>query len=364
MTTPAAPPVAEEVAAAHATAQDAIRAAALAQVLQVWLTMPRDLADLLTWWFGSARDDIYLYTAIGQELMASEAPDYVRDSLTLQGWDATVAQIDPVRFAGIASDGRDLDTLLDQAMWRTWTAREDGKSDAQARTEGEYALRRIVFQQITDAGREADQVVIVGTDLVERADPEIIENYIPAVPIAPRRLTRAEREQLLKERKRASPTPLGWIRMLTPPSCGRCAILAGRWYGWNDGFQRHDNCDCRHIPAPESAAGDLTVDPQVYFDSLSPEEQDYYFGVANAEAIRNGADMSQVINASGRKGATYTVDGSQYTREGTTRQGFYGRTPPGTKKVRRPTPLQIYRDSDGDREQARRALREFGYLVD
>ena len=29
---------------------------------------------------------------------------------------------------------------------------------------------------------------------------------------------------------------IGHIRTLIPPSCSRCAILAGRFYRWSDGF--------------------------------------------------------------------------------------------------------------------------------
>lgn len=43
-------------------------------------------------------------------------------------------------------------------------------------------------------------------------------------------------------------TETGYIRTLTPPSCSRCAILAGRWYRWSDGFQRHPGCDCEMVP--------------------------------------------------------------------------------------------------------------------
>src|SRR5690606_27642678 len=44
----------------------------------------------------------------------------------------------------------------------------------------------------------------------------------------------------------------GYVRMLNPPSCSRCAVLAGRFYKKNQGFLRHPGCDCRHIPASEA----------------------------------------------------------------------------------------------------------------
>ncbi len=92
------------------------------------------------------------------------------------------------------------------------------------------------------------------------------------------------------------PRVTGYVRMLNPPSCDRCAILAGKRYLWNEGFQRHPNCDCIHIPASENIAGDLTTDPYQYFKSLSERDQDHIFGKANAQAIRDGADIYRVTN--------------------------------------------------------------------
>lgn len=96
------------------------------------------------------------------------------------------------------------------------------------------------------------------------------------------------------------PQVTGYVRMLNPPSCSRCVILAGKRFQWNQGFQRHPNCDCIHIPATESLAGDFTTDPYAYFNSLSPQEQDRWFGGANAQAIRDGADIYRVENTRNR----------------------------------------------------------------
>jgi hypothetical protein len=117
-------------------------------------------------------------------------------------------------------------------------------------------------------------------------------------------------------------TVTGYVRMLNPPSCSRCALLAGKWYRKNTGFRRHPGCDCRHIPSSESVAGDLTVDPNVYFDSLGKAEQDRVFTKAGAEAIRSDANINQVVNA--RRGMqSAQVGGRQIlaTTEGTTRRG-------------------------------------------
>lgn len=119
------------------------------------------------------------------------------------------------------------------------------------------------------------------------------------------------------------------------------------------------NCDCVHVAVSDRPnADDLTVNPYTYFKSLSKEDQDKYFGVAASKAIRDGADIHQVINA--RRGVTTADDGRRYTTSGTTRRGFYGR---GGSRVRRPTPQQIYKDAKGDQAEAVRMLRRFGYIV-
>lgn len=92
------------------------------------------------------------------------------------------------------------------------------------------------------------------------------------------------------------PQVTGYVRMLNPPSCSRCTILAGKRFLWNQGFQRHPNCDCIHIPASEQVAGDLTTDPYEYFKSLSSKGQDKLLGKNNAQAVRDGADIYRVEN--------------------------------------------------------------------
>jgi hypothetical protein len=117
----------------------------------------------------------------------------------------------------------------------------------------------------------------------------------------------------------------GYVRMLTPPSCSRCVLLAGARYGMREAFQRHPGCDCRHIPASEDIAGDIMTTPGDYFDSLATAEQDKAFTKAGAEAIRNGADMGQVVNA--RRGMRAAQIGGRktlVTSSGTRRTGLYG----------------------------------------
>lgn len=110
---------------------------------------------------------------------------------------------------------------------------------------------------------------------------------------------------------------VGYVRMLTPPSCSRCAILAGTSSG-RDAFPRHPRCDCRAIPGLEGMEQDLTMNTGEYFETLptSADLADMYpgmtveerraaghvsqedvFTVAGARAIRDGANPAAVVNA-------------------------------------------------------------------
>jgi hypothetical protein len=110
----------------------------------------------------------------------------------------------------------------------------------------------------------------------------------------------------------------GYYRMLVPPSCSRCAILAGRRYGKAEAFNRHPHCDCVHIPVAEADDG-------LAFDAKRSIEAGNVTGLSKAElkAIELGADPAQVVNA--HRGMYTSADGRyRYTREGTTRQGVAG----------------------------------------
>ena len=118
-----------------------------------------------------------------------------------------------------------------------------------------------------------------------------------------------------------------WVRMLNPPSCGRCVVLAGTTSGSDAAFLRHPKCDCRNIPSSESRADDVRVDPYAYFESLDAAGQAKLMGSeANARAMRDGADLNQIINAYRKKGSVSAaqVNGRhiKFTTEGTTRRGY------------------------------------------
>lgn len=171
----------------------------------------------------------------------------------------------------------------------------------------------------------------------------------------------------------------GYVRMLNPPSCSRCVVLAGRFYRWNTGFRRHPKCDCIHTPctvkstAAAQAEGLLT-DPYEYFNSLSAKEQEQVFTKYGAQAIRDGADVYQVVNArAGMAGATRVRPSTgghrnlapwdprrRYTSQGTSRRSNYYRSGGGGRY--RLTPEGIYTQAR-PREETIELLRQNGYIL-
>jgi len=118
-----------------------------------------------------------------------------------------------------------------------------------------------------------------------------------------------------------------YVRMLNPPSCGRCVILAGKTTTQREAFDRHPGCDCRNVPSAEDTGDDSRTDPHAYLSELSPAEQDRALGSkANGQAFRDGADMNQIINAYRKSGGVRPAQihgvNIKYTREGTTRRGY------------------------------------------
>lgn len=90
------------------------------------------------------------------------------------------------------------------------------------------------------------------------------------------------------------PTLTGYIRYLNPPSCARCAILAGRVYRWSEVFDRHDNCDCDMIAVEnrDDMPDDAITDPMDAFN----QGLIYDLSKADTQAIEDGADIGRIVN--------------------------------------------------------------------
>lgn len=235
--------------------------------------------------------------------------EYVATALRLQGAvpdpdGAVVASA----FAGTAADGRGLPGLLGYPAFEVSAFVDRGMDHGQALAIGGRHLDRMVVTEVADAARVATGVAGVND-------------------------------------RRA----YGFVRHLTLPSCGRCVVLAGRWYAFNSGFLRHPGCDCVMLPAAE------VIEPQSpkdLFDQMTPEQQSKAFTVAGARAIRDGSDIARVVNA--RRGM-YTAGGRKFTHEAATRRG--------TGRRLRLMPEQIYIEAHGDRDEAVRLLKLHGYVA-
>ncbi len=335
-----------EVARAHYVTQSTLARAAAAGLQGLWALLDPS-APAASWTSQRLLERMFVALSAYQVAAAASAQPYTAAVLADQGASASpVATIVPRALAGVASDGRDLESLLYQPLATALTALRGGQDTTTALQLGQTALGRIASTQVADAGRAAEQVAMA-----------------------------------------AEPAVTGWVRMLVPPACGRCAVLAGRFYRWNSGFLRHPRCDCRTVPAVDDTAEDLRTDPDAYFRSLPRTQQDLHFTAAGAEAIRAGSDIGQVVNArrgarglsqpgrltddeqrmlrGGRaRGRLDRVDlyGRQtsITTEGTVRGLAAARLPTGTPRL---MPEAIFEIADGDRDQATALLQRFGYLT-
>ncbi|MFI6228891.1 hypothetical protein ACIBCR_16430 [Micromonospora echinospora] len=352
---------AEQLAAGHYRRRVALARRVATELRRLWSRVDRQAIGPS--WQRLLPTAVQVLT-VGQERAATVADEYVTAVLDASGVDADPAgRVRAAALAGVASDGRDLAGLLYRPAVTALTGIGRGVDVSQALTGGGLLLDMVARTQVADAGRVADGIAVV-----------------------------------------TRPQVTGYVRMLVGASCSRCVILAGRRYGWNAGFLRHPRCDCVHVPAREDTADEVLTNPRTYFDSLTATEQDRIFTQAGAQAIRDGADISHVVNARrGARGLTpagarltaaeaRTLRGGRdrgrlepvqvfgrdllVTTEGTTTRGVagirLGARDTGTKRLggryrsaRAPRlmPESIYRIADGDRDEAIRLLRRYGYIL-
>lgn len=140
-------------------------------------------------------------TAAAQLAAARAATEYVPAVLEEQRTPlAPLVRVRPEAFAGRASDGRSLAGLLFGAVIATKTGVARGLDGGDALAQGQRWLESALRTVVTDAARDTLQAEVVA-------------------------------------RPRAQ-----WVRVINPPCCTRCAVLAGSIYNWNASFDRHVNC--------------------------------------------------------------------------------------------------------------------------
>lgn len=330
----------------------------LAPAADLWGDRPPDDFDA---WFTDHVDDMVGAVTAAQTEAISQALDYVPEVLAEQR--AIVApdvEVDPAALIGVAGDGRPLDSLLYGAVITTKAAIKNAPASLMLDGSSNPAIVREAW---AESGRAA---------LILRMQTVLADTSRVATGLGV-----------------AARPNTGYVRMLVGTSCSRCVVLAGRIYGSIDAFDRHPGCDCRHVPVSEDRPGDLRTDPREFFDSLPPAEQNAKFTNAGAQAIRDGADVAQVVNArrgaaglefagritdderaairgrTGRGRLTPTLlPGNRMlptTNEGTTRRGWAFKSM-GERRSKRLMPEAVYQVAD-DREDALKLLRRFGYFI-
>lgn len=268
----------------------------------------------------------------GQLRTAERAPLEVAQMLDEQGLAVQAeGRIKPASLAGVASDGRALESLLYQSIVVAGQALNAGVLAPQALALGWKWLEQAVATQIADANRVAGGAQAVLSPAVTRQ-----------------------------------------VRVVNPGACSRCIALAGIETYATTAFERHPKCRCKNVPTNREIGTEVGTDPMDYFNSMSESDQDRTFTKAGAQAIRDGADFHQVVNS--RRGMYTTAEG-KFTTEGMTRRGYahhvmaqnprWVERAPGTSrpkvKARRLMPEQIYKVAT-DRNDAIRLLKAFGYF--
>jgi hypothetical protein len=267
-----------EAALSYAGLQRAEIGAAVAAVSRLWRRMGSDFDGS----YARLEPDLLAVLFTAQERVADGALAYVPD--LLEDAQPPLYGSEGSRFVGVAGDGLPVASMAYGAVIQAKQAVAAGLDVADALARGGRHLTLASGTLLSDTGRAAEKVS-GGAHRVKR-----------------------------------------WTRMLNPPSCGRCVILAGKVSRQSEAFNRHPGCDCRNVPSTEDTGDDARTDPKAYLDSLSEAEQDRVLGSkANGQAFRDGADMNQLINAYRRAGAVRPAQvhgvNIKYTREGTTRRG-------------------------------------------
>lgn len=191
---------AREIALRYYRRQQRITRRTVNQIQELWRVL--DSGDLTGSWSTSVGPAMVRAVTAGQLASASLADEYVDAIVDVEGADPERAgQVRPSAFAGLAADGRPLDSLMFLSVITTKQAIGGGLSTQDALMRGLRQALTLSGSEVTQAGRAA-----VGSSMAGKR------------------------------------TIQGYVRVVQPPACARCIILAGKEYGWNKGFQRHPRC--------------------------------------------------------------------------------------------------------------------------
>ncbi|MFP3986888.1 hypothetical protein U9R90_05175 [Streptomyces sp. E11-3] len=185
-----------ELAQAYYVAQASLARRTADRVQALWREL--DARDLTGSWESLVGPRVVEAVAAGQVAAAARADPYIDAIERVDGGEPDGARVRAATFAGHASDGRPLDSLLYLPVITTKQSIAAGLGDVEAMMRGLNQMLKMAATQVTDAGRTAVGAGIAGRRTIQ-----------------------------------------GYIRIAAAPCCARCAILAGKEFGWNRGFQRH-----------------------------------------------------------------------------------------------------------------------------
>lgn len=194
---------AEELAQAYYVAQARQQRITADRVQALWRELDR--RDLSGSWESLVGPEIVRTVTLGQAAAAGGSDAYVAAVAEVEGGSSDAAgRVRVSAFSGRAADGRSLESLLYLPVITTKEAIGAGLDDVEAMMRGLHQLLRVAASEVADAGRGATGASIA-----------------------------------------ANRTINGYIRVVNPPACARCLILAGKEFGWNAGFQRHPRLSMR-----------------------------------------------------------------------------------------------------------------------
>lgn len=283
------------VAARHYLDRRALAFQVFDAATQWWgLLDPNDLASS---WTDVVAPGLVGVVQAGQRIAAMQTTPYI-DALDRE-WEIIGApdyRLDAESYVGTTIDGRDLREIIESPMIVTRRLIIGGLGIDDALDQGKWRVQRFTVNEVQAAGNEADQAEATVRDYG------------------------------------------GGYRILNLPCCSRCAVLAGKFYTWNAGFERHPNCDCTFAPTPE----DLGEIDSREWDAEEAVASGQVTDLTDAERdaiINDGASLSRIVRGK--------ITGMGYAR------GRGGRL----------TVKDIYDRAGDDRREAVRLLLEMGYIV-
>lgn len=291
-----------EIAFAHRADLLRISNSLAKRVALLWRQM--DVNSLDASW-GRVAPKMVQLVASAQLAAADLTPGYIRALDNSYNFTSQPARIVPQAFSNVMGDGREVAPALYGAVTTTKGLIGKGIPVPNAFQSGGSFLSIIASAALQDMARNADEVLSAGKGYTR------------------------------------------YVRVIGGTACSRCAILAGTYSATETAFQRHVHCCCSTCPieiAGKPAVSGMKVpegfhdSPGSYFDSLSAEEQDRVFTKAGAEAIRQGADVTKIVNA---RRSAYGIGYTGHSRS------LGGVKVPTVATRGRLTPITIGRKADG-----------------